>query len=48
MQNNKFKRIKKEQTTITIIGRSVYIYEFYVKQEVMNSTFTMKIFYEQR
>ena len=28
MQNNKFKRIKKEQTTITRIGGFIYIYEF--------------------
>ena len=47
MQNNKFKHIKKAQTTITRIGRSIYIDEFYVKQ-VMNSTFTMRIFYGQR
>ena len=48
MQNNKFKHITKEQTTIIRIGRTIYIYEFYVKQEVMNSKFKMKIFYAER
>ena len=43
-----FLGLYKEQTTITRVGRSIYIYEFMWSKGCVNSTFTMRVFYEQR